>query len=397
LLNNKVNLAVKKPIYYLFFIFIFFPYLSFVNLGTDMQPYALLIALLLFFVFRKSFTHEQVLIGLFFLSSVFILFISGLSFISMRSFFNYASLFFVSHIVFKVLKTERINFESFLKITIFVWFAVGLLQTIYDKTLLNFLISGSRTTDNRGVVGLAPEPTFYGIVFMFLIMFVLLSNVKNKVLYISLSVVGIVFLAKSSMAFLFLFIFLFYYLLTHANFKYILFSIVAIFITPIAVSNLLEGSRLAFLLNRLIDDPTKLVLVDASMNDRFFHVYFSIKGFFSNFMIPNGYSSWNGYVSSQLPQYLDYVIIEWFSVDGRIMSGYGAAFYELGLFSLLIPLVILKLTYNLFYDDLKKFFLYFLFINTIMFSAIPIGFSFFAFFIGYLGYLGWKKNRSRYV
>lgn len=362
-----------------------------------MQPYALLIALLLFFVFRKSFTHEQVLIGLFFLSSVFILFISGLSFISMRSFFNYASLFFVSHIVFKVLKTERINFESFLKITIFVWFAVGLLQTIYDKTLLNFLISGSRTTDNRGVVGLAPEPTFYGIVFMFLIMFVLLSNVKNKVLYISLSVVGIVFLAKSSMAFLFLFIFLFYYLLTHANFKYILFSIVAIFITPIAVSNLLEGSRLAFLLNRLIDDPTKLVLVDASMNDRFFHVYFSIKGFFSNFMIPNGYSSWNGYVSSQLPQYLDYVIIEWFSVDGRIMSGYGAAFYELGLFSLLIPLVILKLTYNLFYDDLKKFFLYFLFINTIMFSAIPIGFSFFAFFIGYLGYLGWKKNRSRYV
>jgi hypothetical protein len=353
---NKLNSAVKKLIYYFFFIFIFFPYLSFVNLGTDMQPYAVLIALFLFFWFRTCFTREQALIGLLFLFSFFILLITGLSFTSLRSFFNYASLFFISYIAFKVLKTERINFEYFLKTTIFIWFTVGLLQTIFDKTFLNYLISGSRTTDNRGVVGLAPEPTFYGIVFIFLIIFVLLSDVKHKIFYISLCVLGITFLAKSSMAFLFLFIFLFYFVLTHAKFKYILISVVTLFTTLMAATNLLEGSRLAFILNSLIDDPTKLVLTDASANDRFFHIYFSMKGFFSNFMLPNGYLSWSGYVSSQIPEYLDYVIIEWLSVGGRIMSGYGAAFYELGLFSFVVPLVILKLTYNIFYDDLKKFF-----------------------------------------
>jgi hypothetical protein len=383
--------------YYLFFIFIFFPYLSFANLGTDIQPYALVLALVLFLMFKKTFTHEQVLIGLLFLFSVIILFISVLNFTSMRSVFNYASLFFISYIVFKVLKTERINFQSFLKISIFVWFVVGLLQTIFDRTLLNFLISGSRTTDDRGVIGLAPEPTFYGIVFIFFMIFVLLSNIKNKFFYMSLCILGIIYLAKSSMAFLFLFILLIYYLLTHVNLKHIMISVVMLFITPMAAFNFLEGSRLVFLLNRLMDDPAKLVLIDASLNDRFFHVYFSMKGFFTNFMIPNGYSSWNGYVSSQLPQYLDYVIIEWFSIGGRIMSGYGAAFYELGLFSILIPLIILKLTYSLYRDDLRKFFLYFLFINTIMFSAIPIGFSFFAFLIGYLSYLGWRKNSPRYV
>jgi hypothetical protein len=116
---------------------------------------------------------------------------------------------------------------------------------------------------------------------------------------------------------------------------------------------------------------------------------------FDNYFFPNGYQSWNIYVSEQLPKYSDVVIVEWFSVGGRIMSGYGAAFFELGIVAIFIPVAMFGLLYSIYRNDAKKLMFFFLFVNAIMFSAIPIGFSLFGFYLGFLGYLSWNKRRIR--
>lgn len=379
--------GIRKSLYLLFFFFCFFPYISFVNLGTDMQPYSLIFAIILFFLFKIKFNINQFYIAFIFLISVVTLFADTFSFSTFRSFFNYSSLFFVSYVTSHVLKTERLNFEKLLKVSILVWFLVGLIQTFYDRRFLNFLISGSRTTENRGVTGLAPEPTFYGIVFIFFLLFLLHTEYKYKKYFIFICVVGVIFLAKSTMAFLFLGILFLLFLFTHAKIKYLAISIILVWILPALMLELLPRTRISYLVSQIIENPSLLVLLDASINDRFFHLYFSLKGWINNYMLPNGFSTWNSYVLSQLPLYSDLVIIKSFSKGDRIMSGYGGAFYELGFFIFLVPITIGNLLFSIYRKNLKKFFFFFLFINTIMFSAIPLGFSLFAFYLGFLGHL----------
>ena len=126
-------------------------------------------------------------------------------------------------------------------------------------------------------------------------------------------------------------------------------------------------------------DPNVILFVDASINDRVFHVFFSLKGFFENFLIPNGYNAWLPYVTEQLVKYKELVIIEWFSLNGRIMSGYGSSLL-LSAISIAVPLSLTLLFYNLFRYDKKNFFFFSIFVNLMMFSAIPLGFLFSLFF-----------------
>ncbi|MAF15514.1 MAG: hypothetical protein CMG93_05995 [Marinomonas sp.] len=72
------------------------------------------------------------------------------------------------------------------------------------------------------------------------------------------------------------------------------------------------------------------------------------------------------------------------------MSGYGSAFYELGLFAVVVPFVIFVNLYSIYKRQLKKFFFFFIFVNVIMFSAIPIGFSLFVFYIGFIESVRWQ-------
>jgi hypothetical protein len=377
-------------IYYLisliFLLFIFFPYISFYDFGTDTQPYALFFGVLIFLFTKKVFIKIHISILVLFIWALFILIFSGFDFTAIRSFLNYASLFFISYSSYYLLKNRSINFEFFFKIVLIVWFVIGFIQTFYSRNFLTFLVSSSRTTDDRGVTSLAPEATFYGVIFIFFILILIHSSFKYKFFYILLSCIGIIFLAKSSMAFLFLILMFFLYVILYVKIKYILLILFfAFFVVPYLYIG--DGSRLTNLIKIFLENPSSIVLIDASINDRVFHVFFSIKGFFDNFLLPNGYLSWNNYVIKELPNYSNLVMIDNFSANGRIMSGYGAAFFELGIIALIIPFVLFRLLRSIYFFDNKKFLFFFIYVNLIMFSAIQIGFTFFSFYIAYLAYL----------
>ena len=118
-------------------------------------------------------------------------------------------------------------------------------------------------------------------------------------------------------------------------------------------------------------------------------------------MLPNGFLSWESYMSTQIQEYTaagtipyDYEQARARARGGRIMSGYGASFFELGIISVLIPITLLRLYYSLYKNNLKKFFFFSILLNSIMFAAISVGFSMFAFYIGFLFYLLWQKCRG---
>ena len=224
----RLEYSVRKFSYFLFFIFTFFPFISVINLGTDMQPYGLIMAVILFFSFKNTtFSSVSIYLLLIFFFSIFIFLASGINFASFRSLFNYTQLFFISFVGYQVLKTERINFEFFLKSIIIIWFLVGLIQIFFDPAFLTFLARDARILgETRGVVGLAAEPTFYGVVLLFFMLFLFHSDYKNKNYFIFICIFGIIFFAKSSMVFLMLIIMIFFYFITHFNIRSILYVII---------------------------------------------------------------------------------------------------------------------------------------------------------------------------
>ena len=111
---SKLDYVLKNLLYLLFFIFTFFPFITVIDLGTDMQPYGLFMALILFFFFKNiTLDKAHLFLLLVFFSSIFVFLVSGINFGSSRSLFNYIQLFLVSYVAYQILKTERINFEFF--------------------------------------------------------------------------------------------------------------------------------------------------------------------------------------------------------------------------------------------------------------------------------------------
>jgi hypothetical protein len=371
-----------------FLIFVFFPYFSFVNLGTDMQPYAVVIAcIMLLFRLQSNLTKIDILLLIILLVSLLTFFASTLSFSALRSLFNYVSLFSISFIGYRVIKSREINFEYFLKVFTSFWILVGVLQKFFDINFLTFLIASTRTTEDRGVTSLASEPTTFGVVLIFLSLFFIHSEYSGKIKYIVACFLSVIFLAQSAMSSLFLLILTALYLFTHSSIKSLALVVVAILASYFLVDMLVD-SRLLALVSMAINNPS-LLINDASVNDRLFHLYYSLVGAFDNLLFPNGFDAWSMYSKLQIQTSQNVFKDEWISIGDRIMSGYGAVFFELGLTGLILPYIFFVLYRKIYINDMSKAIMYFLFINTIMFSAIPVGLSFFALYISYLTYLAY--------
>jgi hypothetical protein len=146
----------------------------------------------------------------------------------------------------------------------------------------------------------------------------------------------------------------------------------------------IKNTRIYNIASLFLEHPSLIFKLDESSNDRYFHIYFSIKGFFDNYLFPNGYSGWPAFLENIIQYYYEEA---WgLSISDRIMSGYGAAFFELGFMGLIIPIAITSSIYKCFKNDKKRMWLYSLYINTILFSAIQIALPIIGFMIGYLLY-----------
>jgi hypothetical protein len=87
-------------------------------------------------------------------------------------------------------------------------------------------------------------------------------------------------------------------------------------------------------------------------------------------------------------------MVDYFSSDGRIMSGLGSLLFELGLFGLLLPILILKQNIILYRKSFIDLFFVLILIFLLLISAIPIGFSYFGFYLAFIEYINSENKRD---
>lgn len=368
----------------LLYFFCFFPFFQIpgIYIGTDVQPYALLVAifgLVIFWIKQAKWIvnkENMFFYFLIFIATVFFV-ISCLRgqqlFAILRSFLSYITVAIVSIATFHMLQKKSIGInEKWIKSFVNLWLLVGLIQKVWNRDFMNFFVSNARTTTNRGVIGFASEPSFYGYMCIFFLLFVM-GFKKQRVIYIANVLFQLFVLAQSSVALVYLGVIIFFiaiYLLRKLNIKYFLGggAIAVIVLTVIREwANMNQNTRMGNLLNGIftngINQVFYLVEHDESIKVRVKYIQICIEGFVENCGIPYGYSA-----------------------DARLESGYGAALYELGIVGVLMILIIWRIVYKGY--PTKYAVVIANSITVIMFSAIQLSLPTFAFFIGYCMHCG---------
>lgn len=394
----------------LFLIFCFFPYVQIINLGTDSQPYALALSLLLFpLLIKQKISKDIFYLAILFVSSIAVAIIcNAFSFNAIRSIVNYGSLFLVGFATFRILeRSNGLNYSLF-KVVCWLWFIVGAVQTLlYPKflTFLTFRAVGSGDL-GRGAVGLAPEPTFYGVaVFVFIVVYFINFSNKRDYLLLSSLIIQLIFFSKSSTVIMVLgassiFFGLYSLIASRASLKQKLSIAVGVsffMATGIAIFNyFLSDSRAYFLLVKLYENPYAFMLVDGSVNERFIHFFFPILGFIQHWGLPSGIDTFNEYMKHIYASgRYDDLLFYYRDNYSRIMSGYGSALFELGIIALIIPIVLYRNFRPLFRKN-HVFVLLFISINGILFNAVPFSNSLIAFLFGNIIFIGSIEKNQPY-
>jgi|GEM_PF-790257 len=357
----------------------FFPYVSMYSFGTDIQPISITLVfvyIVIAFFYNLRFKSSFVFLMLPLVLSIFLMFLDDDMFAAIRSVLGYATICLVPIVFVYILNRYNKMFVISLKFSTILYLIVGLMQLFFDKNFLSFLLNRVSTSDSRGVTSLAPEPTFYGLICLFFMLFFISLNIPNKRRYIFILLFQIFFLAQSSMVILFLAIFLCYQRICNLNFKTFIISLLGLVAVLYLLSNIDsvdKNFRVFSIIKMLAKNPFEILALDASINDRASAIYFSIKGLVDGYLLPNGFSSYGAYLNTEL---LKQGVFLQSSSKSRIMSYYGGILFELGIAGLLIPVTFSIIIIKSYAGEIRTMFLYVLFINTILFSAIPMSFPF---------------------
>ena len=365
----------------IFFVSIFFPYINIFQLPTDTQPNAIVFLILLLLTYKKLKldVKDYWLIGLSFVGIVISL-INGINLNTMRSLYGYITIPII------IIISSNINYKKYfskklLYAIVWTWLLVAVVQYFGDKSFLTFLISNSRTTDDRGVTSLAAEPSYYGIVLIFIYLFNLMSYNCKKIKF--LIAFQVIFLAQSFMTMFYFLGLVSLDLFFNLNIKR---KIIAIFLAVggcVFVFQIINSSenRIFHLIDTLLNDgPRLLFFYDASANERLAHIYISFKGCFDNYFLPNGFSAWEKYYIETANNSSFF----WFTRKStRIMSTYGGMLFEVGFFGFIYIVII---NYNFF--KLRKYIGHnyitiLVFVNLFLCTAIPLAFPILPFLVGY--------------
>jgi hypothetical protein len=390
-----------------------FPYTKVLPLATDNQPNSLLLGMSLIFLntlySSKVTLKAPIWIALSlipFFACIFVFLLGDTNFNAVRSLIAYLNVPVL--LISLVIALKNLNGLPFRVIlfTILVWCFVGLIHKYLDPTFLDFLKNrANEAIGGRGVNSLAPEPSFYGLVCLFL-SFLLVFHPdfrRRHWIYVILLLLQIVFLAVSSITIIYIIGYITLKTLVELRLKsaLLLTFCLILFIYNVEnifllVDNLFNSGldfRLLRLASKLLTSPELLLELDGSINDRFFSIYFSIKGFLNNYGFPNGLNSFRIY--REYASSVDGLgqLSWWTSTHhDRINSGLGAPLFELGVFGLVYPFIIYKSVIYRFGKSIKDGIVFTILLTFIMLNAVPISFSYFALFIAYCVHYGRSKR-----
>ncbi|WP_250716648.1 hypothetical protein [Bacteroides fragilis] len=395
-----------KILVYIFILFCFFPFVQILPMGTDSQPNALCISLLLFLLkpIWKVDKYSKNLLFVFVASCVIWVF-SSIQFSALRSLFNYFSLFYLTFISYNVLRyINGIPYPMFCCVVI-LWFLVGAIQLFIYPDFLSFLIprgSSSLTVlSGRGVICLTPEPTFYGIMCLLFMMIGYLNfREKRGVIFVQLILAWqLFFFSRSSMClFVIIISFIIYYIFRLLlsrdlkSFVLILFLLSSLYIVFPLLLQFVEEYRIGELLTKLWENPWVFITLDASVNERFNHVFFPLYGFFANWGLPHGFDQFGVFMEDCFRKvqfqelFSDYIYNASYN---RIMSAIAGALFELGWIASFILIFIFNVFKPLIIENKTNMLILILLIG-ILLNAITFSNAIIPFFLGNVLFLNRK-------
>jgi hypothetical protein len=303
--------------------------------------------------------------------------------VGIRSIAGYLSAFVIAwasylihqHGLFKV---------SLIKKVLWIWTAIGIIQLLFAADFGRWVLPDMRTTEGRGVISLAPEPSYYGAVCI--LIFVLIRMLRAKA-YVDdkfcrscnyLLLFQIVVLAKSPMSILILLLYVVINQVVNFKFRNLITAMILVCVGSFASFYFFPESRMVSLAKLLREDPRFFYITDASINDRLSHIVISLSGFIDSLPYGVGYgtNAWSDYLFHNARNFPDFPYM--FDAS-RIMCAFGGALFELGYIGLILPFVVL---YSFLSQKEKEMKTVGLFLCAFMFQAVPLAFPLFGFTIG---------------
>lgn len=363
---------VKKKLNIIEAVFIAFCLMPFILpnpiLKTDVQPYALILGLVIIVINffgimswekKKGTTFFLVAAGTLLVSLVVLIF-SGLSMLSLRALYNYVSVAVIPFAAYIVIRKTGGLPEGLIKALIILWFIAGTVQLFVSRSFLTGLISGGRISDTyRGVIGLASEPSFFGIACFYFLHMAMKFKKHHLIFVLLICIMGTVY-AQSAMGVIFIVGFLAIYMLEVLRSQYGKYiwtaAIIAVAVFIVLLHTVLADTRIYELYSMFIGGGFDSVTQDKSAGVRLNAILRAIGNAFENHLMPLGYGE-------------------------RIGSGYGGFLCEIGIFSLPILFFISHSLARTFKKKLCRF-LYFIIVTVLLTNNTQIGNPLLLFVIG---------------
>lgn len=383
-----------------------FPWVSFNLNSMDTQPWFLIIATAYIFTARKNIKNQHGELLIFIACALIFLVVSheGDLFHTIRGMATYVAAVFAI-IIFSIY--VNIDLEKRLKVLIFVnwcWLLYPILQVLDVSSALPLV--SSRTTANRGFTSLAPEPTFYGIFSLSMIAILYLEQEQWKIQqkdiskknpaffkwFIGLNIAQIFLIAQSSMAILLLLLLLIIGLFTY-NTKIAATIGLATLIGGGAISLINSEflrsmeSRPLQVLGLFLEEPSAILIVDRSINERFTSIYVSTRKSFEDWLLPHGLTEYD-HAAYEYEKTVEFIEVMPDNQGNKILSFIGSFLFELGFISFFYFYTIYNAISKFQNWRTRIFWTGSIFI--VLLTAIPIGFP----LVGYVIALINLNNRN---
>ncbi len=289
---------------------------------TDTQPYAAVLGTLV--ILRHLFSNRMQLITkarnaaiigfLTLVVSCVVLIAVGVSLNALRGVYNYYAVAIIPCAA--ALVVERLGHypERQVKVLITIWFIVSTIQFFIYRGFADFLISGARWSyGQRGVLGLASEPSFFGIACFYFLHMIQRFH-KHRALFMLMTLVMGVVYAQSAMGLLFMVGFLVVLLMENTRGRsgrnLWIAAVIAVVVFFVLLNTTLKNTRLYELYDAFINGGMEEILSeDVSAENRAMSIRKALQSVADNYFMPQGYGR-------------------------RIGSGYGGFLAELGIFAL---------------------------------------------------------------
>ncbi len=363
---------IKK---FLLVFFCCFPFIG-LNIGTDVQPFAFAIsAAILFMGGEKYISNKYSIPYAICITTLFVFSLFNVSaFTVIKRMFSYVSVLIIPMAVEKSgIDIDEKRFERTMKVVMLTWLTAALLQFFFVKNLFHQIVPSMRIDEGqwRGATSLASEPSFYAYMCFFFFL-IAMDFKKHRALFMSLMIIQTLLLAQSSVGIIYFVVFFILYgirLLKNLRREYLLIILAAILCVVVGIIFVKQADprhRIIFLLQSFLDGNTEIWKKDVSLFLRLTAVTRS----FANKGMPS-------------PMGVDYIVA---------MSGFGSAFFELGVFSAFLYMMVGNYIWNAYPKGDRWVVL--LSVSVSMFSAIQLSSPMFGFFLGYCQLKAIKRNKE---